>query len=288
MTNHSVLLAIALALLASAAAWSSPSLRYQSIDVPGATDTQAFGINDLGDIVGRYDDADFNTHGWLRHNGKLSTIDFPGAPFTAPRLINNGGEIVGRYIDVNGTSHAFLLRGGHFTSIDFPGAIDTRGRGIDDFGRITGNYRMADGVEHGFLRDAHGVFHTVDVPGSSGTDVWTINDVGVMVGDFTDQSGVVHGYVLKEDEFITQDFPSPLAQDTSTRYISLSGRTAGVWDDAAGNDRGYISTRHGPQTVAIPAAVSTDAMAINVFDVLVGLYTDPDGTNHGFVMFAAD
>src|SRR5258708_5324822 len=72
---------------------------YQTIDVPGATDTGAFGTNDLGDIVGRWDDADFNTHGFLLHKGVYTTIDFPGATFTAPRTINNRGDIVGRYVD---------------------------------------------------------------------------------------------------------------------------------------------------------------------------------------------
>ena len=38
---------------------------FTSIDFPGATDTRAFGINERGDIVGNYVDADKRTHAYI-------------------------------------------------------------------------------------------------------------------------------------------------------------------------------------------------------------------------------
>ena len=38
---------------------------YTTLDVPGATSTQIFSINNAGQIVGSYDDAKGNTHGFL-------------------------------------------------------------------------------------------------------------------------------------------------------------------------------------------------------------------------------
>jgi probable HAF family extracellular repeat protein len=38
---------------------------FTTIDVPGATLTQAFGINELGQIVGRFRDAGGASHGFL-------------------------------------------------------------------------------------------------------------------------------------------------------------------------------------------------------------------------------
>jgi hypothetical protein len=55
--------------------------RYTAFEVAGAvTQTFPIGINDRGQIVGYYDDAD-GLHGFLRQkDGRFRTIDFPGRP----------------------------------------------------------------------------------------------------------------------------------------------------------------------------------------------------------------
>jgi len=52
---------------------------FQVIDVPGAVYTDAHGINNAGDVVGEYTDADWNQHGFLLSGGVSTTIDVPGA-----------------------------------------------------------------------------------------------------------------------------------------------------------------------------------------------------------------
>jgi hypothetical protein len=68
-----------------------------SIDVPGALNTRTGGINNRGDIVGYYDDADMVSHGYLLRGGVFTTLDFPGAFDTALLDINDGGVIAGTY-----------------------------------------------------------------------------------------------------------------------------------------------------------------------------------------------
>src|SRR5690349_21442381 len=89
----------ALGILILGTAGAARAQTYSTIDVPGSTATAAFGINAQRDIVGRWDDADFNTHGFLLRHGHFTTVDFPGAIFTAPRDINTLGHVVGRYVD---------------------------------------------------------------------------------------------------------------------------------------------------------------------------------------------
>ena len=55
---------------------------FTAIDFPGATSTQAWGINPGGDIIGFYVSADKATHGFLKSRGEYSSIDFPGAGYT--------------------------------------------------------------------------------------------------------------------------------------------------------------------------------------------------------------
>jgi probable HAF family extracellular repeat protein len=79
----------------------------------GATETEAFGINDHGQIVGTYF-GDAGRHGFLIVTSAAgilaSTIDVPfrGAGQTQAFGINNGGKIVGRYFDAGGNPHGFL------------------------------------------------------------------------------------------------------------------------------------------------------------------------------------
>ena len=83
-----------------------PAERCQ-IEFPRMTYTQAFGINDSGQIVGLYSDS-VGRHGFLLDTaGSITTIDVPGASYTAASGINNSGQIVGGFSDSTGT-HGFL------------------------------------------------------------------------------------------------------------------------------------------------------------------------------------
>jgi probable HAF family extracellular repeat protein len=120
---------------------------FSPIDVPGARDTRAFGINDHGGIVGLYQDTAFKLHGFLFSGGSYSPIDFPGAPITEAWGINGVGQIVGFYEDTAFKDHGFLLAQGRFTTIDVPTARFTLARGINNLsnsirqpGQIVGDF----------------------------------------------------------------------------------------------------------------------------------------------------
>ena len=65
---------------------------FTTIDVPGASLTEGFGINDSGQIVGDFFDAT-GSHGFLDTGGSFTTIDVPGS-VTQTRGINDSGQIV--------------------------------------------------------------------------------------------------------------------------------------------------------------------------------------------------
>jgi len=170
---------------------------FTSIDVTNSTVTQAYGINNSGDIVGLYHDAT-GGHGFLYVGGSFTPTDVPGSSLTYAYGINNSGNIVGYYSGTTGGGYqGFLDVGGNFTTINVPGAINTYAYGINDSGDIVGVYSDAGGAEHGFLY-AGGNFTTVDVPGSTLTRAFGINDSGDIVGtynDVMDAMSVGHGFV---------------------------------------------------------------------------------------------
>jgi probable HAF family extracellular repeat protein len=123
------------------------------IDFPGATATNATGINNAGQIVGVFSTASVSQTGFLDSGGVFTTIEVPGATSTWATGINDAGQIVGIFSNGSG-EHGFLDTDGVFTVIDFPGATGTSAVsipfGINDAGQIVGNFSVG-GVVHGFV-----------------------------------------------------------------------------------------------------------------------------------------
>jgi hypothetical protein len=128
---------------------------FSTIDIPGAEETWAMGINNSGDIVGFYVDSASNYHGFLNVGGSFTTIDVPGALWTEVYGINDSGDIVGTYRTSTG-NHGFLKTGESLTTIDFPGASGTFANGINNSGDIAGFYLNQSHITNrGFLATAN-------------------------------------------------------------------------------------------------------------------------------------
>ncbi len=121
---------------------------YSTFDYPNSIGTHPTGINDDGDIVGLWKDANNVLHGFLLKDGSFSSIDVPAAIKTYADGINNAGEVVGRYFDSNSVQHGFVLSRGVYVTLDFPGASDSAAFGLNDHGEIVGS---SDGGTIGWI-----------------------------------------------------------------------------------------------------------------------------------------
>ena len=136
--------------------WTWDGGAYSFFTDPEADQTQlgtlANGINNIGQVVGQFQDAGSISHGFLKNGGSFTTIDVPAAVYTNATTINDRGEIVGFYFDTTGTPHGFV-RGsdGQFTTFDVPGAVETFLIGNDDRGDLCGFYVDQAGNPHGFV-----------------------------------------------------------------------------------------------------------------------------------------
>src|SRR5262249_28618931 len=149
---------------------------YTTLDVPGATYTQAYAISASGHIVG-YSSA---TGAFLLDQGSYTTLDVPGSNgsyHTYANGINASGHIVGFYYAIEGGSYGFLLENGSYTRLEAPDASvrisEVSANGINALGQIVGYYK--DGtIYHGFMLD-NDSYTPVDVPGSDHTFASGIN-----------------------------------------------------------------------------------------------------------------
>ena len=89
---------------------------FSPIDVPMAVATGAFGINDLGQVVGVYVDSSLKLHGFLYSGGTYTPpLNAPSSTLTEAFGINDAGQIVGYYEDSSGAQHGFLYNSSTFT-----------------------------------------------------------------------------------------------------------------------------------------------------------------------------
>jgi probable HAF family extracellular repeat protein len=239
---------------------------YATIAFPGATDTFARGINDLGQVVGFYSDKT-GGGGFLYSGGVYTQISFPSIPVASslPLGINNAGQIVGFY-DYPTGEHGYLYSGGTFTTLSIPSPniaerINNLGQILDsailpgslisssliysgsgyaalpfngasdinDVGQIVGGH----GDKNGFLYTG-GIITTFAVPGALLTFPTGINDLGQIVGYYIDAMGEQHGFLLDSDgTFTTIDAISPsLLSGTQVFDINDSGQIVGSFSVA--------------------------------------------------------
>ncbi len=245
---------------------------YIPIIYPGAVVTEAHGINAFGQIVGSWQDASGNTHGFSYNAGIYKSFDFPGSSQTTPYAINNAGDIVGDHDENVG----FLLSGGVFStlpsangwdvnnfdfiatgagyldssleahSINVPGSLYTLSRGINDAAQITGTY--SDGTStHGFLFNQIS-YSTIDVPGQADTEGNGINTAGQIVGYYYDTLSVQHGFLYSGGTFTQFDYPGS-TNETYAYRINDFGQIVGRTFVPANGYIGFLRTPAGVNPV---------------------------------------
>jgi probable HAF family extracellular repeat protein len=244
---------------------------YTLLDVPGSRETIANGINNAGQVVGWYIDANSRAHGFLYRDGTYITLDPPGSVYSLAYGINDLGQIVGSYQRTSlADPQGFLLSGGAYTTIVPPGATNTRSfaAAINNAGQIVGNYGPIPEVQGFLLSD--GTYTQLHQPGSTFTAVEAINNLGQILG-----ASSLGAFLLSGGTY------APLNLLGGPSGINDLGQIIGISPD--GVDAFLLSD--GVYTLlVVPGSESTRASAINNDSEIVGNYLGADGTTrHGFL-----
>jgi probable HAF family extracellular repeat protein len=167
------------------------------IKFPTAKSTQAFGINNAGQVVGAYVDLKNVSHGFLFSAGTYKSIDIANAKSTIAVGINKAGDISGTYVDQSSQEHGFLLhKNGTLTVINYHGATNgTVVGGINDHDQLAG-YFTPPTIDQstGFEYNA-GTFTTILYPTAVSTQPFGINNSQLVVGAWVTQQGNAEGFM---------------------------------------------------------------------------------------------
>lgn len=248
----------------------SPYSVFTLQNIPAASGTGVFGVNNLGATVGAYSDASNNTLGYIDVGGTVTTVVNPSTPtsrlgFNELLGINDFGVAVGEYQDAaeNLQSYTYNMATQAFTAIAAAGASSTVATGINNAGVICGYDTIGTSVQ-GFI-DVNGQFTQLSGPaGSVVTQALGLNNQGLVVGDYTDTAGSTHGFVynIATAAYTTIDAPGVATSGptfTVVNGLNDQGQIVGYYKGSIGvGDQGFFATLQGTiQTVTDPVAGST-------------------------------
>lgn len=188
----------------------------KTITPPGSSASVAFGINDLGVIVGQYT-AGATSPGFVDINGMITTINPTAkAMVTNAQGINTAGLVIGFYSEDGMHQHGFsydtqtqkiaLLPDPSTDRTKADGLFLTQFLGINDNGEAVGYYQTNNGSQFGFLYDLKAQQYVfLDAPkaapvnGVQITQITGVSNFGQISGFYIDAGGVQHGFVASKD-----------------------------------------------------------------------------------------
>ena len=217
-------------------------------DVPDSLTFGFYGLNNAGQVVGFYQDANEISHGVIVQNGELTQYDFPGAAETEIFGVSESGLLIGDIFDAEGAIHGFVGD----EQFDVPGATITYADDMNAAGFLVGSYVDADGVYHGYIRHPDGSFATFDYPGALSNleylFVNAINDAGIIVFRAKAFNSLERTYIrLPNGELKELKFPGSVT--TVARDIDREGQIVGYYDALDGRRYGFIATPLPSETV---------------------------------------
>jgi hypothetical protein len=199
-------------------------VKFQTVDIPGAVETQVRGINSAGVIVGFYRTSaqacipfapstiqvsPCDERGFKFVNGKITTLMVPGSLSTAVMGMNDAGDMVGYYTKTSDAcieQHAFIWsHKGVIKNLDYPDytgfcgtdALWTIPFDINNAGTAVGAvWDVVNGIPSGGFIYKNGRFAPMNPAGLDGgclscTSVASISNGGMMVGTAYRVFGVI-------------------------------------------------------------------------------------------------
>jgi uncharacterized membrane protein len=279
---------------------------YAPINVPGATQTEARGINNNGEIVGFYktttcQDYDIKvpncpTRGFKYVNGSYTKLMVPNSTATAIMGVNDLGDIVGFYQKADGSKHGFIWFHQNVikTIDDSASSLTTVPFGINKAGTVVGGLWTINSIgtfpEAGWVW-LNGSFSNMNPssPNAGSPSNWSVNGIA--------NSGVITGQVFQND-FNQAWFKSGRDEDFYMDNQDTFGSGVNSGNDVVGYDgRGWFAknieanegtndaTEKAPLfiTVKFPNSRFTIPLGLNNARGVVGTYTDSAGKQHGFL-----
>jgi len=267
--------------------------------LPGGYESQANGINDLGQVSGWASNGTpdpYSSLGWgtqarsfIWQNGVMTDIGTLGGPDAVSATLNAVGQITGEsYTNstlnpATGTPtlHPFLWQNGHMRDLGSLGGTVGFANSLNNAGEVVGWSTMAgDQTSHPFLWDGTKLIDLGTLGGDNATANW-INDAGAITGIADLPDGTHHAFLWKNGHMSDLP-PADNAPCSNANVIDDPGDVVGNITDCQGTELAAVLWSGGHaydlNTLVAPSALQLiSAEYINSQGEIVGHGVLPNG-----------
>jgi probable HAF family extracellular repeat protein len=198
--------------------------------LPGGNWSAAYGINDLGEVVGYGTIAPGVFRAFYWNGSSLTPLGTLGGANSYAMGVNDSGAIVGGSATWSGYMNAFLYSGGKMNDLGTLGGTTSYAYGVNDNGYVVGYSTTADGSSHAFVY-MNGTMIDLNsvLPVNSGWDLldaYAINGNNQIAGTGF-YGGQEHAFVisLSQPEPLLADPPAAVsaAPEAGTSLLTFGG-----------------------------------------------------------------
>ncbi|HKY27575.1 MAG TPA: DUF3466 family protein [Pyrinomonadaceae bacterium] len=269
---------------------------FQTFATLGGPASDAFGINDAGEIVGQADtdQIDLEAGGafislafFIDRDGVVHNLGtLSGYKYSQAFAINNTGLIVGRVYNGNpedpvAPMRAVIYEDGVMRQIGTLGGTSSMAFAVNDLGSVVGAARTTSGEQHAFLYYG-GVMHDLDTLGGNLSTARGINSRGQIVGGSRLAiPGQRHAFVF---EFgVMRDLGTLGGNFSEAFAINDSGQIVGQAETATGERHAFLYTNGRMVDLGTLGGTFSVAFAINNRGEIVGQSETTIGDFHAFL-----
>lgn len=253
----------------------------------GGSTSVAFGINELGHVVGKAEVPNGLDHAyyWTQAEG-LRDLGTLGGPESNGFAINEDGVIVGLAQNTDPTKfHATRWAPDAYEpeSLGTLGGNRSRGFAITDDGRIVGDAQLTGStVTHAFIYQNGTMTDLGTLQGGTFSTAQGINSAGQIVG-YAAPSGNTpqHAFLYQNGDM--KDLGTLGGNDSKGYAINEKGQLAGSSLLANGSRHAFLYVRSTMKDLGTLGGLTSEAFAINDLTQLVGMSLDADGQSRAFL-----
>jgi len=195
--------------------------------------SRAFGINNLGEVVGYAARLDGTLHAFSYDGFGLIDLGTLGGAQSFAYGINDSGQIVGESETARGAGHCFVYSDGVMNDIGTLQGMDgatCTAYATNSFRQVVGFSRRQTGAQGGFLySDGEMIDLNEQIPPNAGVQFVSatgINDFGQIIGYGYNQRGDNHAFLLTPDEAEVPKPRDPAILQPRLLQLGTCGSTA--------------------------------------------------------------
>jgi probable HAF family extracellular repeat protein len=249
----------------------------------GGFQSEAYALNDWGEVTGWSYTAAFQGHAFLFSNGTMTDLGLGtvSGSVSVGRGINNLGEVTG-YANAGSGSHAFLYSGGVRTDLGTFGGFFSSGTAINDAGQIAGYAENAAGHDRAFLY-SNGTMTDLGTLGGVWSIGYGINSAGQVTGPSDTGTGfnVFHAFVYSNGAMIDL---GTLGGSISSGYgINDAGQVTGYSGTGTGQSHAFVYSGGAMVDIGTLGGPHSFGLAINNSGEVTGSAYTAGFDDHAFL-----